>query len=559
MEHGKENAHREPLAELRELLESYRADIWTVVSYAVGVGLLALATPIAVQSLVDTAAFGTVLQPVLVLVLLLLLGLAFASLLKALKTWAVEVLQRRMFVDTVAQLAHRLPRAEAGASSTAGRGHLVHRFFDLFTVQKAAASLLLSGIDVVLATSVGMLVLAFYHPILLAFAISLGVGLAMVIFVLGRGGVRTSIEESTIKYEIAGFLAELGRANYAFRDGGGNAYAHERLDSLAQSYLRSRAGHFRVVMRQFAGALTLQAVASAGLLGLGGFLVIERELTLGQLVAAELIVTTVVSTLSDLGKHVETYYDLVTGVHKLRSLTSVPVEEEEQAEREEIASGPATLAVRDLDVTVGERALFEGAELNVDRGARVSLVGPAETGKTYLLELLFGMRRAQRGRISIDGIDVRELSRRALRERVAIVRGPEIVPGTIIDNVRLARRGISAGRVRSLLEELGLTEELGRLPDGLDTVLGPGGAVLSDSQAWRLTVARAIAREPGLVAIDADLSSIDAFNLERVLQVLSRPEAPWTLIVVSGDAQVQKHCTDVVHVRGHRFTREVLT
>ncbi len=539
------------LAELIELASLYRADIWTVVLYAACVGLFALTTPIAVQALVNTTAFGTALQPVMVLGLLLLLGLVFSGVLKALKSWAVEVLQRRLFVQTVAKLAYRLPRAVPGHDAEHGTAHLEHRFFDLFTVQKAASSLLLSGIDVVLAASVGMVVLAFYHPILLAFDLVLVACLAFIVFVLGRGGLRSSLAESARKYEMASFLGELVRSGVAFRDRGGMRYAHERLDSLAQGYLISRAAHFRVVMRQFAGALTLHALASAGLLGLGGFLVIERELTLGQLVAAELMVTTVVSTLSALGKHVETYYDLVTGLHKLQPLVSVAIERSDQErESDELPTGPAELIIRDLHVAAAGQPVFANAQLALRPGTRAGLVEASHDAKRALLELLFGLRSVERGRITLDGVDLRELSRAALRERVAVLAAPELVAGTILDNVRLARREITPGRVRMLLEQLGMGEELAHLPRGLDTKLGAQGATLSPGQAFRLTAARALARSPGLIVIDADVSAVDAASLERVLEVICQPAAPWTVLVLSERPYVLRHSQETL-----RFSR----
>jgi putative ABC transport system ATP-binding protein len=319
------DAHADPMHELRSFLATYRADIVTVGLYAACVGLFALATPIAVQAVVSTLEFGTVLQPLVVLVVLLLSCLSFASVIKALKAWVVEMLQRRMFLHTVAAAAYRLPRADVALLRAPGRTQLVHRFFELFAVQKATASLLLSRIDVVLAGSVGMLVLAFYHPVLLAFDVALILCLLTVVFLLGRGGLPSSIEEFTYKYEMAAFLTELARSGYVFRDPGGAAYANERIDELASKYLHARAAHFSIVLRQIIGALVTQVLASGGLLALGGWLVIERELTLGQLVAAEPIVTSVASTMTDLGKHIETYYDLVTGLHKLEALTA-PIE-----------------------------------------------------------------------------------------------------------------------------------------------------------------------------------------------------------------------------------------
>lgn len=531
------DSQRTPLAHLESLLSLYRPYVWTVIIYAAFVGLLALATPVAVQALVNTAAFGTVLQPIVVLVVLLLAGLAFSGVLRALKAWVVEVVQRRMFLDAVARLAFLLPKLDLRATKSQGLAHPEHLFFEVFTIQKSMASLLVGGVDVVLATVVGLAVLGFYHPMLLAFDVVLVLAMFGIVFGLGRGGTASSINESSAKYETASFLAEMLDKNGAFRHRAGRDYAQQRLDELAGAYLGARAAHFRVVLRQIIGALTTQATASAALLGLGGYLVVNRELTLGQLVAAELIVTVVVSSLGDLGKHLETYYDLVTSVYKLDGLLELPSELEPDEGLTSEAKGPAALTIRDLHLAFGASTIFDGASLTVEPGAQLLLLGAAESGKSTLLSLLFGALRADRGLIQLDGVDIRELSLDALRERVAVVAAAEIVPGTVIDNVLLGRRDIPVGRVRGLLDDMGLAQELWRLPQGFDTELGPGGLPLTNSQALRLTLARAMIRAPGLLAIDADLSAIDHDSLVRAMAVLTRKNAPWTLLVVGDYAR----------------------
>jgi ABC-type bacteriocin/lantibiotic exporter with double-glycine peptidase domain len=308
------------------------------------------------------------------------------------------------------------------------------------------------------------------------------------------------------------------------------------------------------VLRQLIGALATQALASAVLLGLGGFLVLSRELTLGQLVAAELIVTAVVSALSDLGKHLETYYDLASGVYKLDQVQALPTEpEREEPGSHEIARGPAQLSLVDVCLDVGQRALFERASLHLEAGARALLVGPPEAGKTTLLELLYGLRRARSGAVLIDGADTRELDRTALRERVALVLGPEVVPGSILDNLRVGLSTLSSGAARVVLDQLGLLSELGHLPDGLDTQVGRGGLPLSYSQALRLTLARALVREPGLLAVDADFASMGEPALSAVLSAIARPDAPWTLLLVGDTARLRAACSQVIELADGRL------
>jgi putative ABC transport system ATP-binding protein len=261
--------------------------------------------------------------------------------------------------------------------------------------------------------------------------------------------------------------------------------------------------------------------------------VMQGQLTLGQLVASELIVTAVVSALSDLGKHFETYYDLVAGVYKLDQVRELPTERDrDEPGRVQTGSGPAALSLVDVRMTLGTRALLDHASLELPAGARAILTGPPESGKTTLLELLYGMRSASSGAVMLDGVHTQELARAALRRRVAVVRGAELAPASILDNVRLGNPALGTGAVRTVLDQLGLLAELDHLPEGLDTRVGNGGYPLSHSQALRLTLARAMAREPGLFVLDADFSSMAQSALDTVLQALTRANAPWTLIIV---------------------------
>lgn len=541
---------------VRRLVSEHRSEVWAVVLYALCVGLLALVSPIAVQALVNTVAFGTVLQPLVVLVVLLFAGLVIGGVMRVLKSWTVEVLQRRMFVTTVARLAYRLPRVAESSDLIRPQGRLVHRFFDLFSVQKTSASLLLGGVDVLLAAGVGLVVLAFYHPLLLAFDVMLMLALAVIVFGLGRGGVATSLAESTEKYAVADFLAEICAEGTVFRDRGGRAYAEERLDRIAIRYIDARSKHFRVVVRQLMGALTLQAIASAGLLGLGGALVLQRELTLGQLVAAELIVSAIVATLNDLAKYLETYYDLVASAYKLEGLVSLPREAEPEdvvGRASETRDGAAEVELSAVHLKRGSRTLLSGASHVFRAGSRTLLTGTGESGKSSLLDLLFGRITADQGRTLLDGVEIREMSRETLRDRIAIVRGAEVISGDVFENVRLGRHDIPLSRVRSLLEQLGLGDELAHLPEGLNTELGPQGARLSHGQALRLTIARALARSPGFVAIDADLAALDLRSLSLVLSTLCAEGTAWTVLFVGDHPAVRARVNTTLHLDAGMF------
>src|SRR5688572_1350173 len=128
-----------PLARLVALLRTERRDVLLIVVYSVAIGLLSLAVPVAAQSLVNTIAFGAVLQPLVVLATIVFAALLAAGALQLLRAWGVEMVQRRIFVRLAGQVADRLLRVRVEAFDRQNGPELVNRFFDVTTVQKNLA------------------------------------------------------------------------------------------------------------------------------------------------------------------------------------------------------------------------------------------------------------------------------------------------------------------------------------------------------------------------------------------------------------------------------------
>lgn len=562
LSHTQEEEHHglPPLRRLLGLLRPEARDIGIVVVYAIGVGVLSLAVPITAMAVVNTTALATLVQQLLILCLALLVSLSLAAVLRALQTVVVEYLQQRIFVRVVGDLAHRLPRIDVKAFDRQHGPELVNRFFDVLTVQKASATLLLDGVTVVLQMGIGLILLAFYHQFLLGFDVILIAGLVFIIFVLGRGAVNSSIRESRAKYVVAGWLEEMARHPVAFKLNGGPHFARERADLLARQYLLARQSHFRIILRQFAFALGLQVLASTALLGLGGYLVINGQLTLGQLVAAEIVVALVVASFTKLGKQLESYYDLLAAVDKLGQLTDLPLEREEGAVHRARSQG-ASIRVHNVSFTYsgGHRTVLDGLNLIIEPGERVALLGPNGAGKSTLVDLLFGLRQPTQGHIEIDGMDLRNLRLVSLREHIAVVKGIEIFEGSILDNVRMGREYLSVVDVRKSLEAVGLLEDVLDLPGGLHTPLGTGGAPLSLGQAERLMLARAIAGSPRLLVVDEVLDDMDQEVRQEVLPAILGPEARWTLLVVTHSQDVARLCGRQVRLTRARRAEALLT
>ncbi len=534
-----------PLNRLWSMLRAEQSDIRIVLVYALFIGLLALATPLAIEILVSTVAFGRSLQPIVVLAVILFAFLAFSAIVQAVEKYVVELIQRRLFVRIAGDLAYRLPRVRRNSLDGHYAPELTNRFFDIVTVQKMVATLLIDALDLVIVTVSGMIVLALYHPLLLGLELFLLVLVLFVVFVLGRGGIATSIKESKIKYSMAAWLENIARSKHALKYEGGSEFAIENADRIAKKYLTARQAHFRILFRQIVFNLGLYAVGSAVLFGVGGFLVIQGQLSLGQLVAAELIVAIILGSVTKMSKHLEGFYDLMASVDKLGTLFDLPLERQDGL-LSIPGSGAVELRLRDLCYGFDNgHNVLEDLNLLVKPGSCLGICGPPGCGKTALAELLFGLRRATSGNIELNGVDTDNLRPDVLRRHVSLVGPVEIIDGTIAENVHMDREEVNSTVVHESMRQVELLDNVFLLHDGLETVLTAEGSPLSETQQRRLALARAIAGRPRLLVIDTLLDGLPDGEAMKLLSTLSGKDNPWTLILFSGRRQLLDCCDHV--------------
>jgi ABC-type bacteriocin/lantibiotic exporter with double-glycine peptidase domain len=537
-----------PWRRTRALLSLDRDDAWLCVVYGLAISVLSLGVPIAVQALVNTVSFGAILQPLLVLTALVAIVLGFSGLLRVLQAHVVEALQARMFVRSVADLARRIVRADPVELQRTHAPELSHRVFELQTLQKGAAVMLLDGLDLLLRLGIGLPLLAFYHPWLLVFAILLVVTLAIVVFGIGRGALETALGESYAKHAAANWLEHLVRLGGQVRGRTARRWAVDRADRLARGYLDARAHHFRHLVHHMLGGIGIKLVGAAVLLGIGGGLVISSQLTLGQLVAAELVFASIGLALLKLHKQLEWAYDTMAAADKLGMLLDLPLERE-GGEHVHWPAGPASVHLRDVELAgPGPTPLATGIQLELAAGTRLAVDGLGGVGKSTLLDVLATTRAPAHGGYEIDDIDVRMVELAGLRDTIAVVRDGGLIRGSILANLRFHRRDRELSDVEKVLHAVGLADTIARLPAGLATELAPSGAPLSATEIRRVLLARALLAQPRLLLIDGALDDLglapDAHA--RAIDACLGADAPWTVVVVTGNDRVRRACDRVV-------------
>jgi ABC-type bacteriocin/lantibiotic exporter with double-glycine peptidase domain len=550
--------HGSPFTQLIQIIRPEMKDIRVIGIYALATSILGLASPLAVEALVATVGFRMLLQQVVVLTLVLFVFLSLAAALFTIQKYVVEVIQRRLFVRIVADFAFRLPRAKIEAFDHHYGPELMNRFFDVMTMQKTLAGLLTDGVYLIITTVLGLAIMGFYHPYLLGFDIVLLSSIAFVILIMGRGGVRTSIGESRAKYETAAWLEELSRLSNTMKHFQGKDLAMERADALARSYLDARRSHFRIVYRQVLFSAMLQVIASTTLLGLGGWLVIKGQLTLGQLVASELIVTIVVGSFAKLGKYIEDFYDLLASANKLGHIIALEVEPDSGDPLPDTGK-PAVLEIHEVTGSSHhDHPMFGPVSLQVNSGEKIALSGPSGCGKSMLLSMIAGQRIASSGQVLVDSLDVRDIRLDSLRQQVAYITDESTMEGTVIENIRMGRDALSLREVRWALDVTGLSAKIDESEAGLYQRIGPAGLGISRGEASRLLIARAIVGRPRLLLIDGHLDSLDRENADRILDVLTAPEASWTLILVTQSAEIQARMSRVIQLEPtHHSSRTI--
>lgn len=542
--------HASPIKRFFGLIQPEMKDVWTLLAYGLVSAVLYLAFPLAVSALVSNVSFGAQSAPfqqgLLVLSFALFAVLMFSGVIRGLQYYVAEVIQRRIFVRLAADMAYRLPRVKAGALDGVHAPEMVNRFLDVVTVQKNTTLLLLDGFNLVLGSSIGLLVLAFYHPFLLAFTLAIIIALTMIVVVLGRGAVTSSIKESICKYDMVSWLEELARYPRLFKGPGGYEMATRRADELARSFLDARSSHFRILFRQISSLLLLEIVASSALLLVGGWLVLNAQLTLGQLVASELIVSGIVASLSKVGKKFEAWYDMLAAVDKLGHLVDLDIEPQHGSFPKNQAAGSTIKAVKIGFAYKDQREIFRDLSFEVPAAGRIALMGPEGSGCSTLLDILLALRFPTSGYIEMDGLDIRSWNLDELHKHVMLVRPQDIVNGTIVENIRLGRPEIGLERVQEVLKLVGLSDDVLALPAGVHTELITGGLSFSSRQRIRLLLARALALQPKLLLLDDLFDGMDAASMSQLSSVILSSDLPWTVILTTRDPLVAAKCSQQV-------------
>lgn len=254
-------------------------------------------------------------------------------------------------------------------------------------------------------------------------------------------------------------------------------------------------------------------------LAVGGLWVLDGSTTLGTLYAFYVYLDMLVHPLQDLPNLFVTARQAAVSMGRLDEVRDHP--EVRRAHGAEPLAGPLErLEVEGLGLSYDGRPVLEGVGFGLERGERLAVVGPVGSGKSTLLRVLAGLLPPGTGAVRVNGREAGAWEWASLRDRVGYVPQEGLLfSETVRENVAFGRPG---ARVEEALEMACLAEEVARLPQGIETVLGHGGTRVSGGQRQRMAIARALAGSPDLLLLDDCTSSLDARNEEALWDALDR-------------------------------------
>ncbi|MDB4329417.1 ATP-binding cassette domain-containing protein [Flavobacteriaceae bacterium] len=531
------------------LLSLEKKDILQITYYAIFSGFMTLTLPLGIQAIINLIQGAQISTSWVVLVILVTLGVAFNGALQLMQLRIIESLQQKIFTRASFELSYRFPKIKMEALRAYYPPELANRFFDTLTIQKGLSKILIDAPAALLQILFALILLSFYHPFFIVFGFMLLALIYTVFKYTAVKGLESSLEESKHKYRVAHWIQEVARSIVSFKLSGKTQLALDKNDHLVKDYLNAREKHFNVLVLQFIQMIGFKVLVTAGLLLIGGALVLNQEMNIGQFVAAEIIIILVISSVEKLILGLESFYDVLTSLEKLGQV----VDKELESQKGDTISAETSfnLILSKVFYSVPDRdtPILSDINLEISNQCRILVRGESGSGKSSLLRLLAGIIDPTSGRIFINDAALSSLHLNSYRALLGLSLSEETpFEGTIRENVSFNNLEVTDQRIRAVFNEIGLKEFLKDQPNGLDTYLKPEGKQIAYTVAKKIILARAIIKNPKLLILEDPLDQFSMEEAANIITYITDPIHNWSLIVVSANKQWESSCNTIVNL-----------
>jgi len=530
------------------LLNLDRKDVSAVYAFAILAGLVQLSLPLGIQTIISFVMAGSISTSIVVLIVLVVTGVFLYGLLQVRQMQIIEKIKQKIFTRYSFEFADRIPKLDIEKLDNYYLPELVNRFFDTISLQKGIEKILLDIPTALIQIVFGIVLLSFYHPVFIGF----GSVLLLLLYIILRNtlpnGFSASMEASDYKYKTASWLEEISRSIKSFKYSRGTSLNVEKTDALVTSYLNSRTTYFNILLAQFWSLIGFKVVITAAMLIVGVVLLVDQQINIGQFIAADIVIITVMNSIEKLIINLDNVYDSLTSIEKMDKVTGA---ETEKSGTELISKTGEAIRVRFVNVNYrypdGANVL-QNVSFVLNPGEKLCIMGNSGSGKSTALRLLTGAFRNFEGSVLINDIPIGNYSVGSLRASTGILLSQQdIFQGTLWENITMGNKDITVAEITDTLKLCGLADFLESLPDGLDTALDPTGKRLPMKIRQGILLARALVGHRKLVLLEDPFHGLEEKNKQEVLSFLKNDQDS-TVIITSTDSEVAKNCDKVLYL-----------
>jgi ABC-type bacteriocin/lantibiotic exporter with double-glycine peptidase domain len=532
---------------VKQLIYPERRFIHLAIVYGLAISLLTLAVPIAVQTLINTVVNIASVSAVITLALLLFATLAISGLLSALRTYVMEKYERHIYARLTAEISIRTLMADHNYFAGRRNVDVPNRYFDITIFQKNIPPLVIDGFALVLQLIVGFTLVSFYHPMFMAFCVLVVFCLYLIWVVWSRQAIGSALEISHSKYHTAKWLGDIATAHSFFKSGAHIDFARDKTEANTKSYVRAHEKHFKYTFSQYIALILLYAIASSSLLGLGGYLVVQGQLSIGQLVAAELILTAIFFGLSQSSSYLKLYYQLCGAADELGIVFNMPLNKE-MTKPKEYKPKSSRLIFEDAEFR-NEKFVYS-LDFAIESGAKVFVTTEQSWMKRSFITLFHSYNSPTKGRISLGQYDLTEYKKLQLNNPpVSIINRSPIVECSIKEFMTLSAPDASFSDIQDAANQVGIASTITRLPHGWDTDLSVLGAPLQPTHFVLLKIAAAILYRPKVLIFTQNIDNLSPNERQKLLSVLEKQ--PFTVLYFTNEpnAEAFDYCLNLDRFR----------
>ncbi|MBN7816691.1 peptidase domain-containing ABC transporter [Algoriphagus pacificus] len=536
-----------PLKRFFNLLKEEKSQVYGIYFYAILNGMVALSLPLGIQAILNFILGGRITTSWILLVVVVGIGVAFGGFLQISQLQITEKLQQRIFSKAGLSLAYRLPRVKTEILHGEYGPEIVNRFFDTVNLQKGISKLLVDFTTALLQMIFGLLLLSFYHPTFILFGLGLFLILSLIFYFTSPKGMETALKESTYKYQTAFWLQEIGRTLNTFKLVGNTRLPILRADKLIQRYVDFRTKHFAVLIFQYKIMIGFKVLIVTSLLVAGSLLLINEQISIGQFVAAEVIIILVVNSVEKVILSLETVYDTLVAVEKLGVVMDLEMERSEGTDKV-VVSKPDGLKFEMQNLIFQPQdvvsPILKGINLTIEPGQKIAVTGKSGSGKSALLALFSGLYEEYQGKVLINDLSMEMIHLEKFRAMVGdCLEFGEIFQGTIRENITVGR-DVNPSQLEYILDLVGLKDYIFQQPDDLETELQPEGKGLSRSLAQSILLARSLVGNPKAIVMENALRYVLPEVRDRLVDYLMKGN--WTLLIITDDQKILEKVDNIL-------------